>query len=73
MCNEAIIRRIAGAFVLISLALGVWVHPLWMLFTGFVGANLLQSSYTSFCPLERALGRLRILGCTPHGRSAAQR
>lgn len=65
MCNDRIIRRFAGVFVLLSLALGYWVHPAWLLFTAFVGFNLLQSSFTSFCPLERMLGRGRIMGCVP--------
>jgi hypothetical protein len=56
MCNEMVIRRFAGVFVLASLALGWWVSPLWFLFTAFVGFNLLQSSITGFCPLERLLG-----------------
>lgn len=63
MCDDIIIRRFAGTFVLLSLALGWWVHPAWFLFTAFVGVNLLQSSFTSFCPLERILGRLGLAGC----------
>ena len=66
MCRESLIRRIAGAFVLASLALGWWVHPAWLLFTAFVGFNLLQSSLTGVCPLERMLGRVRAFGCTAH-------
>jgi hypothetical protein len=58
MCGDFLIRRFAGAFILASLALGWWVHPAWFLFTAFVGANLLQSSFTSFCPLERILARV---------------
>lgn len=71
MCNDRIIRRFAGAFILASLALGRWVHPGWYLFTAFVGVNLLQSSFTAFCPLERILGRTGRFGCTP-GRGPAQ-
>lgn len=65
MCDDRIIRRFAGTFVLLSLALGWWVSPAWFLFTAFVGANVLQSSFTKFCPLERILGRLGLVGCTP--------
>ena len=65
MCDDRIIRRFAGSFVLASLALGWWVHPAWLLFTAFVGVNLLQSSFTGFCPLERMLGRAGFTGCTP--------
>lgn len=67
MCSEALIRRIAGLFVIGSLALGYWVNPAWFLFTAFVGFNLFQSSLTGFCPLERILGRARLLGCGPRG------
>ena len=63
MCPDVIIRRFAGVFVLGSLALGWWVNPAWFLFTAFVGVNLLQSSVTQFCPLERILGRFGVAGC----------
>jgi hypothetical protein len=65
MCNDLIIRRFAGAFILVSLVLGWTVSPAWYLFTAFVGFNLLQSSITGFCPLERILGRLGMFGCRP--------
>lgn len=52
MKTEAIIRMVAGAMVLSSVGLGHFVHPLWFALTAFVGANLLQSSITGFCPLE---------------------
>ncbi|MFZ5622957.1 MAG: YgaP family membrane protein [Gemmatimonadota bacterium] len=52
---DMLVRRFAGVFVLISLALGWWVSPYWFLFTAFVGLNLLQSSFTRFCPLEIVL------------------
>ena len=64
MCQDKIIRRFAGAFVLLSLALGYWASAGWFLFTAFVGVNLLQSSFTSYCPLERILGRAGFPGCT---------
>jgi len=65
MCNDTLIRRIAGFFVLASVALGYWVHPAFFAFTAFVGFNLLQSSLTGFCPLERILGRVGLFGCVP--------
>ena len=58
MCSNDthyLIRRIAGVFVLASLALGYWVSPWFFLFTAFVGLNLFQSSFTKFCPLEGML------------------
>ena len=50
-----IIRRIAGAFVLLSVALGYWVSPYYLLFTAFVGLNLLQSSFSKWCLMENML------------------
>jgi DUF2892 family protein len=70
MCSEAVIRRFAGSFVLISLALAWLVSPWWYLFTAFVGLNLVQSSFTGWCPLERILGRFQLLGCRPHQAAA---
>jgi len=70
MCKDVIIRRFAGVFILGSLALGHWVNPAWFLFTAFVGFNLLQSSFTNFCPLERVLGATGCPGCHPRGDSA---
>jgi hypothetical protein len=67
-----LIRRIAGTFVLVSLALGYWVSPYWYLFTAFVGLNLLQSSFTHFCPMESLLARIGVAtpgeagGAAPH-------
>ena len=67
MSTERIIRIVAGFFVLSSLALGVQGSPLfhsanWLWFTAFVGANLFQSGFTRFCPLEMILKKLGI-GC----------
>jgi hypothetical protein len=53
------IRAFAGTFILISLALAHYHSPNWLWFTAFVGANLLQSSFTKFCPLEMILRKLR--------------
>ena len=63
MCPDGIIRRFAGLFALASLALGTWVHPSWYYFTAFVGVNLVQSSFTNFCPLEKILGAMGVMGC----------
>ncbi len=60
MTMENVIRAFAGSFVLASLALGWWVHPGFLLFTAFVGLNLLQSSFTGLCPLESFLKRLGV-------------
>jgi hypothetical protein len=63
MCADGIIRRFAGTFVILSVLLAALVHPAFCAFTAFVGLNLLQSSFTNFCPLERALGRVGFPGC----------
>jgi hypothetical protein len=55
------IRLVAGTFVLISLALGYWVHPAWFLFTAFVGMNLVQSAFTRWCLMETILARLGLV------------
>ncbi len=70
MRTQLVVRRFAGIFVLVSLALGWWVNPLWYLFTAFVGLNLLQSSFTNFCPLEMGLVRFRLFGCGQAGERA---
>ena len=57
MNQERALRGIAGAFVLGSLALGYWVHWGFYLFTAFVGLNLLQSSFTNWCPMMWILGK----------------
>lgn len=58
MTIENKIRAFAGTFVLVSLALAHYHSMNWLWFTAFVGANLLQSSFTKFCPLELVLKKL---------------
>lgn len=55
MTVERSLRMIAGAFVLLSLALGYWVNSYWYLFTAFVGLNLFQSALTNWCPMMAIL------------------
>ena len=64
MCPDGLIRRFAGVFVLLSVALGTWVNPWFFAFTAFVGFNLLQSGFTNFCPLEKILARVGVFGCS---------
>ena len=54
------IKGIAGTFVLISLLLAHFVNPNWLWFTAFVGANLLQSSFTNWCLMETFLKKLGV-------------
>ena len=54
----------AGLVVLTSVALAHYVSPWWLLLTAFAGLNMLQASFTGFCPLEKILGAAGIFGCT---------
>ena len=63
MTSWQMVRLFAGSFVLISLALGipgspVFVSHWWLVFTAFVGANLLQSALTRWCLMESILRKL---------------
>jgi hypothetical protein len=65
MTIERIVRIVAGTFVLLSLGLGVpgspiFVNQNFLWFTAFVGANLLQSGFTRFCPLDLILKRMGV-------------
>lgn len=53
--RERIVRAVAGTFVLTSILLATYVNVNWIWLAVFVGANLLQSSITKFCPLEMIL------------------
>lgn len=55
MSMDQKIRMIAGTFVLVSLALAVFVSPWWLLFTAFIAVNLIQSSLTRWCLMEDIL------------------
>jgi hypothetical protein len=54
---ERLLRLIAGFFVVVSVGLGLFVHPYWLGFTAFVGLNLFQSAFTDWCPMMAILGR----------------
>lgn len=67
MSSWQIVRLFAGSFILVSLLLGVpgspaYVSTWWLAFTAFVGANLLQSAVTRWCPLEIILRKLGVRG-----------
>ena len=57
MTLEPMIRLIAGVFVVASVLLGLYVHPGFLWFTAFVGANLFQSAFTNWCPMMTLLRR----------------
>lgn len=58
--KNRIVRGIAGTFVLVSLLLAVYVNINWLWFTAFVGANLLQSSLTHWCLMDKILEKLGV-------------
>jgi hypothetical protein len=58
--KNRIVRAVAGTFILISLVLAIKLNVNWLWFTAFVGANLLQSSFTKWCLLEVILGKLGV-------------
>ena len=59
MTIENQIRAFAGTFILASLVLSQVHNEKWLFFTAFVGANLLQSAFTKFCPLEIVLRKMK--------------
>jgi len=60
MKMERYIRAIAGSFILLSLLLAHFHSRYWLLFTAFVGLNLLQSAFTRWCPMETFLEKLGV-------------
>ena len=71
MSIERYLRLIAGFFVMLSVALGYWVHPAWFLFTALVGANLFQSAFTNWCPMMTILEKLGLEPCERRVQSVA--
>lgn len=60
--KERIVRAVAGTMVLISITLAYFVSIYWLGLAAFVGLNLLQSSFTRFCPLEIILDKAGVVG-----------
>ncbi|WP_163937837.1 DUF2892 domain-containing protein [Paraferrimonas sp. SM1919] len=54
------IQAFAGVMVLISVVLTEFVHPNFIWFTVFVGANLFQSAFTGFCPAAMVFKKLGV-------------
>ena len=64
MTIDRIVLAVAGSFILLSLLLAHFHSENWLWFTAFVGANLLQSAFTGFCPLAVILKKLGVKpGC----------
>jgi hypothetical protein len=57
---ERYLRGIAGVIIILSVLLAHYHSPYWLLFTAFVGLNLLQSAFTDWCPMMTFLKRLGI-------------
>lgn len=56
MTIDRAVLAVAGTFILVSLAIAHFTENTnWLWFTGFVGANMLQASFTGFCPLAKIL------------------
>ena len=58
MTTERWLRLIAGVFVMVSVALAVFVDIRWLYLTAFVGLNLFQSAFTDWCPMKSLLQNL---------------
>jgi hypothetical protein len=72
MTVERGLRLMAGFFILLSVALGHWVSPLWYWFTALVGLNLLQSAFTNWCPAMYILRKLGLPEAASTHQLAAQ-
>lgn len=59
---ERMLRMIAGAVLLLSLALAHYVSPNWLWFSAFIGANLFQSAFTNWCPMMTILRKMGVQG-----------
>ena len=64
MTIDRVVFAVAGSFILISLLLAHYQSANWLWFTAFVGANLLQSAFTGFCPMAMILKKMGVKpGC----------
>ncbi len=60
MSLDRAVLAFAGVMTLLSVVLTVYVHPLFMWFTVFIGLNMLQSAFTGFCPAAILFKKLGI-------------
>lgn len=58
MTIDRAVMAFAGSVILVSLALAETMSPLWLLLTAFAGLNLVQASFTGFCPAAMVFKRL---------------
>jgi hypothetical protein len=71
MTIERALRTVGGAFVAVSVVLGMSVHPYFLWFTLFVGLNLFQSGFTDWCPMMALLRKLGFSRGDTHPRRLA--
>ena len=57
---DRVVLAFGGSFIILSVILSVIHSPYWLFFTGFVGLNFLQSSFTGFCPLAVILKKVGV-------------
>jgi len=69
MSVERLLRGIAGFFIIVSVLLAHYHSPYWLLFTAFVGLNLLQSAFTDWCPMMTLLKRLGLKSQCPQSKT----
>ena len=62
MTLDRAVMFFAGVMILLSLVLTIWVSPLWMWFTAFIGVNMMQSAITGFCPAAMIFKALGVKG-----------
>ena len=60
MTLDVAVLRFAGVVVLLSVALSLFVHPWWIGLTIFAGLNMLQASFTGFCPAAMIFKKLGV-------------
>jgi len=64
MTLDRAVLAFAGLMILLSLALTLWVSPLWMWFTAFIAVNMIQAAFTGVCPAAMIFKRLGLReGC----------
>jgi hypothetical protein len=68
MTIERSLRLIAGSFVLLTILLSYFHHPAWLLFTGFVALNLIQSAFSNWCPMMSILKLAGVPSCELNNR-----
>jgi hypothetical protein len=62
MTIDKAVLAFAGAMILLSLALTLFVSPLFWIFTAFIGLNMLQAAFTGFCPAAMLFKKLGVQG-----------